>query len=51
MTIEVVLVTQAACDLCDHARAVLDRLGTDYDLNVRTVSLTTREGEAAGPQS
>lgn len=46
MTIEVVLVTQSACDLCERASSVLDRLGAEYDLNVRTASLTTPEGEA-----
>ena len=46
MPIEVVLVTQAVCDLCNRAHAVLDRLGHQYDLSVRTVSLTTPEGEA-----
>ena len=45
MTIEVVLVTQPACDLCERAYSVFDRLGAAYDLNVRSVSLTTPEGE------
>lgn len=42
--IVVVLLTQANCSLCDHAKEVLDRVAIDYPLRVRTVDMADEEG-------
>jgi len=46
------LLTQAHCAFCEQARAIIDRLATEYDLTVSTLDLATAEGqvraEAAG---
>lgn len=44
--IEVLLLTQQHCSLCDHAKQVLDRLATDHPLKITTLGLTTPEGRA-----
>jgi thiol-disulfide isomerase/thioredoxin len=44
--VEVVLLTQDHCGLCEHAKAVLDRLAADYPLRVTTLDLASREGRA-----
>lgn len=41
-----VMLTQAECSLCDHAKEVLDRVGRDYPLEVRVVDLDGEEGRA-----
>ena len=42
---EVTLLTQSACGFCDHAKAVLLRVGEDYPLHVTEVDLATAEGK------
>jgi hypothetical protein len=44
--IEVLLLTQEQCSFCDHAKAVLDRLGGEYPLSVRTLELASADGQA-----
>ena len=41
---EVVLLTKDDCDLCEHAKAALGRLGEEFELHVREVSLDSGEG-------
>jgi hypothetical protein len=41
---EIVLLTQPACDLCDHAEDILHRLAPEYDLQVRELSFDSSEG-------
>jgi len=41
---EVSLLTQAACGLCDHAKAVLQRVGRDYPLTVTEIALDSEPG-------
>ena len=44
--IQVLLLTQQHCSLCDHAKQVLDRLATEYPLKITTLGLATPEGRA-----
>lgn len=44
--LEVTLLVQSACSLCDHAKAVLARVGADHPLTVREVDLAGDEGRA-----
>ena len=43
--VEVTLLTQADCAFCDQAREILDRLGGEHPLRVRTVDVSSPEGE------
>ncbi len=43
---DIVLLTQPACDLCDHAKEVLLRVAPDYDLTVRELSFDSSDGHA-----
>lgn len=43
-TTKVTLLTKSDCAFCDHAKAVLDRLGEEYALTVSEVSLDSAEG-------
>ncbi len=40
----VTVLSAPACELCEHAKAVLARLGDEYDLEVRELSTTTEQG-------
>ncbi len=42
---EVTLLTQENCALCDQAKEVLDRLSTEYPISVSTLDLGTPEGQ------
>lgn len=42
---EVTLLTQADCGYCEHAKAVLGRVGGDYPLHVTEIDLATPEGK------
>jgi hypothetical protein len=44
--VEVLLLTQDHCSLCDHAKRVLERLATQYPLQLTTLDLATPEGRA-----
>lgn len=41
---QITLLTQADCTLCDHAKAILARVGADHPVRVTEISLTTDEG-------
>jgi hypothetical protein len=45
-TVEVLLLTQEHCSLCEHAKHVLDRLATEHPLRITVVDLATAEGRA-----
>lgn len=42
----VTLLTKADCDLCQHAKAVLDRVAVDTPLRIETVDLNSDRGRA-----
>ena len=42
----VTLLTQADCALCEHAKAVLARVGEDHPLDVTEIDLATEHGRA-----
>lgn len=42
--VEVLILTQQSCDLCERARELLDRLSEEYPLQVRSVALDSPEG-------
>lgn len=44
VAVEVVLLTQEHCSLCEHAKQVLDRLATEYPLAVTVVDLASPRG-------
>ena len=48
--IPVVLLTQAHCGLCDHAKEVLDRVAGDFAVDVRTLDMGSEEGKALADQ-
>lgn len=48
--IPVVLLTQANCGLCDHAKEVLDRVAEDFAVDVRTLDVGSEEGRALADQ-
>lgn len=43
---EIQLITQDSCAFCDDAKAILDRLSTEYGFSVRTIALESPEGQA-----
>lgn len=43
--IDVVVLTQPDCGLCNQAKEALDRVTTDFALRIREVDLASREGE------
>ena len=45
-TIEVLLLTQPACDYCDLAKTVLGRLAQEYPLTISEIALATTHGQA-----
>lgn len=42
---EIVVLTQEACALCDEAKELLDRLSREYEFSVATLDLDTPEGQ------
>ena len=44
--VEVVLLTKPDCSFCDGAKEMLERLGTEFPLTLRPVSLESPEGQA-----
>jgi len=44
--VEVVLLTQEHCSLCEHAKQVLDGLAAEYALRTTVVDLAAAEGRA-----
>lgn len=42
--VEVLLLTQAHCGLCEHAKRVLERLAGEYPLQVTVCDLASPEG-------
>lgn len=49
--IEVVLLTQNACGLCEHAKQVLERLARDHRLRITEVDLTSDRGQRLAAQA
>lgn len=43
-TVEVIVLTQPDCGLCDQAKGTLSRLGHEFDLDVREVALDSPDG-------
>ena len=41
---EIALLTKDDCDLCEQAKATLGRLGDEFTLELRELSLDSREG-------
>ena len=41
---KVTVLTKADCDLCEHAKAVLERVRADLPLDVETLSIDSDEG-------
>lgn len=48
--LQVTLLVQPQCGLCDHAKAVLARVAADHPLTVREVDLGGEEGCALAEQ-
>ncbi len=42
--LRVTVLSAPACELCEHAKAVLARVGEDYDLDVEECSTQTEQG-------
>jgi glutaredoxin len=42
----ITLLTQADCGYCEHAKAVLARVGADHPLKVTEIDITGEEGRA-----
>ena len=47
---DVVLLTQSACELCDHAQEILRGLANEFDLAIRELSFDSTEGRALATQ-
>lgn len=43
--VQITLLTQPFCALCEHAKQVLNRVGADYRLAVTEIDLRTDEGQ------
>ena len=43
--IEITLLTREDCGYCEDAKRLLERLGSEYALSVRTVPLSSAEGQ------
>lgn len=41
MSVRITLYSKPECHLCDHAKAILGRLSTEYDLIVDVIDITT----------
>ena len=42
--VDVLLLTQARCDFCDGAKALFERLGSDFELRVSELDLRSPDG-------
>lgn len=43
--IHILLLTQPACDFCDHAKDVLTRLASEFNLSVHEIPFGSSEGQ------
>lgn len=43
--IHILLLTQPACDFCDHAKDVLDRLAREFPFTLHEISFRSSEGQ------
>lgn len=43
--LRVTLLTQEDCAFCDQAKAILDRLSTEFDFTVRFLDIGSQEGQ------
>lgn len=48
---DILLLTKEDCHFCEQAKAVLERLGQDYDLRVRELQLESEEGRTLAARS
>ncbi len=48
---DVLLLTEEQCSLCEHAKRVLDRLAMEYPLSVTALALASPEGRALAERS
>ncbi len=51
MSHHVTLLTRRDCALCDHAKAVLEELGYDFDLTVEEVAIDTDRGRSLATEA
>lgn len=51
MTIRVTLLTKPDCSLCDQAKAVLEGLSDEYDLQLELVALDSEQGQQLATDS
>jgi len=42
--VQITVLTAPSCELCEHAKAVLARVGEDHDLKVEELSTETERG-------
>ncbi|MEC3982704.1 glutaredoxin family protein [Amycolatopsis sp. H20-H5] len=47
----ITLLTQHVCAFCDHAKGILDRVGTEFPLRVTEVDLSTEDGQRVAIQA
>ena len=45
-SVDVVLLTKPDCAFCDEAKQILERLGSEFPLELRLVPVDSSEGEA-----
>jgi hypothetical protein len=50
-TVQITLLTQTDCALCDHAKQVLTRVGADHPLQITEIPLTTDQGRQLALQA
>jgi thiol-disulfide isomerase/thioredoxin len=43
--VQITLLSQSWCGLCDHAKEVLSRIGADYPLRITEIDLAGEEGQ------
>ncbi|HJT02620.1 MAG TPA: glutaredoxin family protein [Pseudonocardiaceae bacterium] len=43
--VQIILLTQSRCGLCDQAKDVIDRVGRDYPLQITEIDLTSLDGQ------
>jgi len=49
--VQITLLTQSSCALCDHAKKVLRRVGRDYPLRITEIDLAGEEGQLLARQA
>ena len=49
--VQITLLTQSSCGLCDHAKEVLSRVGADYPLEITEIDLAGEDGQRLARQA